>query len=47
VIQAVAPLVLALVAQRQSDVAALAVTAVFAAVALVYLALIRRRQPMS
>jgi len=42
VIQAVAPLVLAFVAERQSDVAALAVTAAFAVVALVCLALIRR-----
>jgi MFS family permease len=42
VIQAVAPLVLAFVAERQSDVAALAVTAAFAVVALVCLGLIRR-----
>ena len=42
VIQAVAPLVLAFVSERQSDVAALAVTAGFAMVALVCLALIRR-----
>jgi len=44
VIQAVAPLVLAFVAERQSDVAALTVTAAFAVVALVCLALIRRPQ---
>src|SRR5215510_9088973 len=47
VIQAVAPLVLAFVAERQSDTAALAVTAAFAVVALVCLALIRRPQPRS
>src|SRR5262245_21443622 len=47
VIQAVAPLVLAFVSERQSDVAALALTAGFALVALVCLALIRRPQPGS
>src|SRR5262245_20288258 len=47
VIQAVAPLVLAVVSGRQSDAAALAVTAAVAAVALLCLALIRRPPPMS
>src|SRR5262249_25595808 len=42
IIQAVAPLVLATVAERASDVAALALTAAFAVVALVCLTLIRR-----
>jgi hypothetical protein len=42
VIQSAAPLVLAFVAERLSDPAALAVTAAFALVALVCLALIRR-----
>jgi hypothetical protein len=42
VIQAVAPLVLAIVSERYSDAAALAVTAAFALTALACLALIRR-----
>lgn len=42
IIQAVAPLVLAAVAERTSDVAALALTAAFALVALVCLTLIRK-----
>jgi len=42
IIQAVAPLVLAAVAERTSDVAALALTAAFALVALVCLMLIRK-----
>ena len=41
-IQAVAPLVLAFVAERVSDPAALALTAAFAVVALACLAMIRR-----
>jgi MFS family permease len=45
VIQAVAPLVLALVSERYSDAAALALTAAFALVALACLALIRRPKP--
>src|SRR5215216_4052288 len=43
IIQAVAPLVLAFVSERQSDAAALTVSAGFAVVALVCLALIRRQ----
>jgi hypothetical protein len=42
IIQAVAPLVLAFIAERASDAAALAATAAFAIAALVCLALIRR-----
>ena len=42
VIQAVAPLVLAIISERRSDAAALALTAGFATVALICLALIRR-----
>jgi MFS family permease len=45
VIQAVAPLVLALVSERASDAAALALTAAFALTALACLALIRRPKP--
>jgi MFS family permease len=45
VIQAVAPLVLAIVSERYSDAAALAVAAAFAIVALACLALIRRPKP--
>jgi len=47
VIQAVAPLVLAIVSERYSDAAALAVTAAFALTALACLAVIRRPKPLS
>jgi MFS family permease len=45
VIQAVAPLVLAVVSERLSDAAALALTAAFAVTALACLAMIRRPEP--